>query len=341
MKEVKVMLTCSNIHVKDIIKCLKDGTSGYDIKVYVTNSLEWELPPENEVDGRFVVPRIDDPTHVEYMIKLCEDNKIDFILPISSIDLEILSKHKQDFANIGTIVSVLDLDVMKVANDKIEMYKRFGKIMPKSQVATDAISVKEFAKNVSNKICCKLSNLCGGKGFAVVDEDKCYDITLFHKFGCKHYITLDQLCKVVERRDHEVILQEFVDGYDYTISLLAEHGKVKQIVGYVGYLLDFGSIMYGEIKECKQAFDIAEMIVKDLKLDGNIGIDFIVSKDFSSAVLLEVNPRINASLPFVAAAGCNMIAMRIKQLLGEDVSEKSNVLNGYKMKKYFGTRYFI
>lgn len=338
--EIRVMLTCCNIHVKDIIGCFRNQYFKYDVKVYVTNSLEWELPPENECDGRFVVPRLDDPKFIPTMLEICKSNEIDVIFPISSIDLEIMSENKYLFEENGTKVSILPYDKLMVANNKIELHKRFGKYMPEEIEPKDIEQVYDFIES-HDKICVKLADMCGAKGFAVVDDEKCLDVSLFHRFGKKHYISNVQLCEIVEDGNFNVILQEYHEGLDYTVSLLADHGKVTHIVGYVGYLLEFGSIMFGEIKANEKAFEIARELVEKLKLDGNIGIDFILKED-GSVVLLEINPRINASLPFVAEAGCNMAYLRMLQLVGEDVSNiECNVNEGLKMKKYFGTRYFV
>lgn len=337
--EIRVMLTCCNIHVKDIMGCF-DGDWSHVVKVYVTNSVEWELPPEDSCEGRFVVPTLDDPEFIPAMLDICRENEIDVIFPISSIDLEIMSKHKDDFEAIGTKVSILPYDKLTVANNKAELHKRFSDIMP-DEISTHYIDDALAFLSSHRKVCCKLADMCGGKGFAVVDDEKCLDVSLFHRFGKKHYISKDQLLKIIQRRDHEVLLQEYHEGLDYTVSLLADHGRVTHMVGYVGYLLEFGSIMFGEIKDNENAFRIAERLVKELELDGNIGIDFIL-KDDGSVVLLEINPRINASLPFVAKAGCNMAYLRMLQLMGEDVSNlPCSVEQGLKMKKYFGTRYFV
>lgn len=338
--EIRVMLTCCNIHVKDIMGCFVDKSDKYNIRVYVTNSLEWELPPEGSCEGRFVVPRLDDPSFIPTMLELCDYNEIDVIFPISSIDLEIMSKHKDDFEAIGTKVSILPFDKLMIANDKIELHKRFGDVMPDEIVPHYIDDVEKFLVTHKN-VCCKVSNMCGGKGFAVVDDEKCLDVDLFHRFGKKHYISESQLMQIVKKGKHKVILQEYHEGLDYTVSLLADKGEVTHMVGYVGYLLEFGSIMFGEIKPNEQAFKISERLVRELELDGNIGVDFIL-KDDGSVVLLEINPRINASLPFVAEAGCNMAFLRLMQLIGEDVSHwPTPVKEGLKMKKYFGTRYFV
>ena len=338
--EIRVMLTCCNIHVKDIMGCFVDPSGRYDIKVYVTNSVEWELPPEGSCEGRFVMPRLDDPNFIPEMLSVCEDFEIDVIFPISSIDLEIMSKHKDEFEAIGTKVSILPYDKLMIANNKVELHKRFGDIMPEEITPRFVDEAEKFWEN-HKQVCCKLADMCGGKGFAVVDDEKCLDVGLFHRFGKKHYISHGQMLQIIQKGQYEVLLQEYHEGLDYTVSLLADHGEITHMVGYVGYLLEFGSIMFGEIKPNEQAFKIAERLVRELDLDGNIGIDFILKND-GSVVLLEINPRINASLPFVAEAGCNMAFLRLMQLIGEDVSHwPTPVKEGLKMKKYFGTRYFV
>ena len=59
--------------------------------------------------------------------------------------------------------------------------------------------------------------------------------------------------------------------------------------------------------------------------------DFIL-KDDGSAVLLDVNPRLTAALPFIAEAGINLPYMRVMQLLGKDVSGNDNIHINYDLK---------
>ena len=60
-------------------------------------------------------------------------------------------------------------------------------------------------------------------------------------------------------------------------------------------------------------------------------------------VLLEVNPRVNASLPFVWKAGVNMLYLRCKNLLGDysDIGQFQKIEFGLKMKKFYDSRYFL
>lgn len=343
MKSFNVLFTCCSIHVKEAIDCLKNNEDGTPVKVYVANSIAANLPPAELSDGSFIVPPVTASEYIDTLISLCRDNKIDIIMPTATLELEIMARAKDRFMQHGIIVSVSSIDSMLTANNKIALYSCYSELMPKQIIPNSISDVDAFAamfKYKNSSICCKVDNLCGGKGFAVVDDKKCNDTSLFNKFGENRYISLHDLKSIVANSKNRVILQQHIEGLDYTVSVLADNGKVAHICGYVGYMLAFGSIMYGEIKPNAQAYKIAEKIVSDLKLDGNVAFDFILKKN-GEVVLLEINPRINASLPFVEKAGCNMIYLRCKQLLGYDVSSTCELIQGLKMKKFYDTRYYV
>lgn len=341
MREINVLITCSNIHAKNMVECLRNNYDGAKVKVYCTNSVQWDLPTSEECDGAYVVPRVDDPTYFPTLLDLCKRLKIDVVFPITSIDLDAMAAHREEFLKHGIHISTSSVESLKIANDKIALYERYSEFMPREIVAASSEDVKKFSEEIGGSICCKVSNKCGGRGFAVVDNKKCLDVNLFHRFGEKHFISLDQLCEIVDKREHKVIVQEYKKGLDYSVSVLADNGRVTHICGYVGYLLEFGSMMFAEIKPNEEAYEIARKICEELKIDGNACFDFILNED-GTVTLLEINPRLNASLNFVSNAGCNMFYLRCKQLLGEPYEDEQKEINvGFKMKKYFETRYFI
>lgn len=341
MKPINVLITCSNIHVKNMIDCLKNNYEGVHVNVYCVNSVEWDLPKEGECDGAFVVPPVSDKRYFHELLGLCKQLEIDVVFPVTSIDLDAMSEHKDEFEKFGIHISVTSPESMRIANDKIALQKMFPEYMPKQIVAKNVSDVMQFKDSANSSICCKLANMCGGRGFAVVDNEKCVDVSLFHRFGKKHYISFGQLCQIIDKEDHDVIVQEYKTGLDYSVSVLADKGRVTHICGYVGYVLEFGSMMFAEIKPNEQAYDIARTICERLGIDGNACFDFILGED-GKVTLLEINPRVNASLNFVSNAGCNMFYLRCKQLLGYDYENDQQEINvGFKMKKYFETRYFI
>jgi len=339
MNSIGVLLPCSNIHTASIVRCLKENPENRPVRVYATNNMKSELPDASICDGVFVVPPVNEGGYIKETIRICKDNGIGYVMPISSIDLEELSAHKPRFALEGIKVSVMDYDRLKAANSKKKLHEVVGEYMPEEIVTSKGSEAVRFAEG--RKVCIKSDGLCGGKGFAVVDNAKSLDIGLFHRYGKKHYISLKQMEDAIDLSRNEVIVQEYREGLDYSVCALCDNGKVVCMIGYAGHILEFGSVMYGEVMENKKAFGITGIVAERMCLDGNVCLDFIIDHE-GNAVLLEVNPRINASMGLCAAAGCNLAWMQLARLSGESLDGMHiEIRNGMKMKKDYAERYFL
>ena len=341
MKDFNVLITGCSSFSKEIVDCIKNNPDGANVSVVGVDCNYGNLL-KTGVDYFHVVPRITDPTYIDVLIDICKMHDVDVILPYITIELGLLSRNIKKFEDAGIKLSVMDPEVLAIANDKLELHKRFPQYMPTCVLASEVVSIEGFAKRIGypqNRICCKLTNRSGGQGFAIVDDVLANDLNHIGRSDEKKYITLQHLTTLVNSYDGQVMLQECIEGQDYSVCLLAEHGRVRYMAGYVGYTMVGGAVMRGEIKKVDAAYDIAENVVADLCLDGNICLDFIVNED--GAKLLEINPRLNATIAFVAHAGANLPYYRCKQLLGGKLPESLEINYGLKMNKYYESEYFV
>ena len=74
-------------------------------------------------------------------------------------------------------------------------------------------------------------------------------------------------------------------------------------------------------------------MVEKLKLDGNADLDFKYDKD-GRPVLMEINPRLAATMRIFKEGGMNLPYLRIKQLLGEALPD-CRIRTGVKMKRRY------
>ena len=130
-----------------------------------------------------------------------------------------------------------------------------------------------------------------------------------------------------------LLAQDTVSGAEGKVFITRD-GKNVEVAGMKNITTN------AEIQSNDMAYDIVSKIVRELELDGNVAFDFILKKS-GKVVLLEINPRINASLPFVRHAGCNMVYLRCKQLLGYEIPSTYELNYGLKMKKFYDTRYYV
>lgn len=341
MRKFKVLLTCCGMHVKERIENLRHNEDGVEVMVYACNCNADNLPWGLDVEGCFVVPPIHHPNYLYAIYDICKDNDIDIIIPNSTVELQLMADSKEYFENLGVKVSIASSEAIKISNNKLHLYDRYSSLMPSTIATTSFHDLLSFDASLTydHRLCVKLIDHCGGNGFAIIDDEKSRDMTLFNKYGKNRYVSYDEMEQIMRSLDKSILVQEYIDGEDYSISALAINGNVKCMVGYVGHTVSFGAIEYGEIRSNAIAENMVHDICKDLSLDGNVCFDFRINPE-GKVYLLEINPRVNASLPFVAQAGVNMLYLRCKQLLGYPIDDNYNIKEGLKMKKYHESKYF-
>ena len=125
---------------------------------------------------------------------------------------------------------------------------------------------------------------------------------------------------------------------EYTIDLLADHGKVLYIAGRRNTTSNLSIAQSSVVERKESAYKLCEDIVRELNLDGNIGFDFMLDEE-DVPWLTDLNPRVTATIILYAGAGMNLPYLRVKQLLGEKLP-KIEVRYGTKLvRKYLDTLY--
>lgn len=339
---MKILITGCGRHSKGLVKCLKNNPDREPIEVIGINNNPQNIL-RSEVDEYVIAPSINDTGYIDWLLIFCKEKNVDVVLPYITAELPILAKNKEYLESEGTRISVSSLHSLSVANNKNQLHKMFPGYMPEQITTSNKYAIMAFAEKMGyydgKGLCCKLTDKCGGAGFSILDEEKRLDIARVNKVGEPHYIGIELLCEIVEKTGVEVIVQEYVPGTDYSVCVLADHGRTVYECGFAGYAMEFGAVTSGEIIKNQKAYSIAEEVVGKIGIDGNACFDFII-KDDGSPVLLECNPRINASLPFLANAGANLAYYRCCQLIGRLIPDNLDVNYGLKMAKYYEEHYY-
>lgn len=338
-----VLITGCSMHSSDLIREMRNNYDGEEIRIVGINCDDAALLRKG-VDAGYIVPRITEPDYISCVMDICKKEKVDVILPFITAELPLMAQVKEFFDRNGIKVSVASLDSINAVNDKVALGDKYGDLMPRQRIVKNVFDIYSFAHEINyphKPMCCKLPNRCGGLGFCIIDEERGRDLTIVNKFGQNKYITFEMLLTYYHRLDDDLILQEYEEGTDYSMCILADNGKLLHGLGFEASLMSFGSAMFAKIAFNQEAYDIAKRIVEDSGLDGNACFDFILKPD-GSVKLLEVNPRLSATLPFIARAGLNLPYLRCRQLLGYDVENVELKINyDLKMSKNYECDYFV
>lgn len=293
------------------------------------------------VDALYQVPRATDPAYIDTLLDICKKENVDVVLPFMSAELLPLIDRKSDFESIGTKVSVSDRKSVEITNNKYNFYTflrennlpvpRFAQV----RTADDLIPACEACGYPNNAVCVKATELSGSRGIRIIKPDVLKFDILFGEKPNSFYTTMDDLLSTLKERDSmpEMMAMEYLPGMEGSVDLIAENGEILYMA-YRESTVNLHSIpQSGELKENKEAYAIAEKVIKALGFTGSADLDFKNDAD-GQPVLMEINPRIAATMKIFKEGGLNLPYLRIKQLLGEELP-KVEIKYGVKFKRRY------
>ena len=338
MKDVSVLITAAgNVFMPGTTTCLRNNG---ERNIHLVGADLSEDPSSLKMcDAAYQVPRGDAPGYVDALLKICEKENIDVLLPIMSVELNALAEHRERFEEIGTKVSVSDEPALTVANNKRKLldFLREQKLpCAEYYVAHSIADVKEAARLLGypgKRVCIKATEGSGSRGFRILDASVSrFDIFLLEK-PTSGIVRLEEFLAVLEEAPAfpELLVMEYLDGAEYSVDLLADRGTSIVTCCRKSLRME-NSIMLEAVTVDNPAVSaVCEAAVKALGLDGNIGFDLRERRD-GTPFILECNPRITAGVPYFALAGVNLPYLCVKKLLGEELP-KSQLEYGKIIKR--------
>lgn len=297
------------------------------------------------VDVFHRVPAADDPNYCDLVLDICKEDKVDIYFPNISAEVSAVSSRKMEFENIGTIVSIADQKAVEISNNKLRTYKFLkskGILVPDFY---EVRSIKDFMDGCrvlgypQKAVCIKLTCNSGSRGVRIIDAKKNRYQIFAHEKPNSFFTSYEDMLSILREADKmdEMMLVEYMPGNEYTVDLLADHGKVLYMVGRENVQSMMSIAQESIVTRIDSAYETSRRVVEELGLDGNIGFDFMKNEQ-GVPMLMDINPRITATVSVIAAAGVNLPYLRIKQLLGEPLPN-CEIDYGTRLKRRYGEIY--
>ena len=340
MRDIKVLLTAAGSPTAPgIIGCLKNN--GERNVFVVGTDMKTDATINQMCDLVKLVPPASADNYVDELLRICKEEKVDVLIPGISDELPKLQKRKQEFEDIGTKVSVSEGKGLLIANDKIALYEYMrenGFRIPSFRVAKSMEQFVDACKRLGypeKAICVKIKNGSGSRGVRIIDPTRSrFDIFVGEKPN-SFFTTYDDMVSVLSEAKifPELLIMDFLPGMEYSVDLVADNGKTLYIVGRESNVINASIPQEATLAYNEEAYQLSMDIVESLKLDGNVDLDFKFDEN-GHPQLMEINPRLAATLSVCAAGGCNLLYLRVKQLLGEELPE-ININYGVKLKRRY------
>lgn len=325
-RDITVLMSASSSpSMPGMIKCFKN-VKERNIRV-VGVDMSDDPSAKFMVDAFYQVPAASAPNYADIMLDICKKEKVDVYFPNVSAEVSAVVARKDEFESLGVKLSVSNMESVAISNNKLKTYEALEKAgipVPRYygvHTVEDFVEGMKYMGYPEKPVCIKIVDGSGSRGVRIIDSTKSrYDIFVKEKPN-SFYISYDDMLSMLQSAPaplHEMMLVECMHGPEFTVDLLAEKGKALYIVGRnnVDSLMSIAQasvLQYDEL-----AYKVSEQVIDLLKMDGNVGFDFM-RNDREEAVLMDINPRITATISIMAAGGVNLPYLRVKQLLGEEL----------------------
>lgn len=268
--------------------------------VLVGTDLQSTAPALQFCDRQYTVPRITDPTYIDTIIKICQENDIKAVTTLIDPEIEILGANAERFKEAGVIP-----------------------LCPAPQSAVYCFNKYELFKYLTEKgIRTPLTFHDWDEFKGALDEGR-ISFPVFMKPVCgsgsvgAHKVdTLEQAMTDWNSGEHDYIIQEMMTGGDCDADVYVDTISHKAVAAFSKRKIETrigGASKTISFKDPK-LFDFIERICSVFEFNGPLDMDFFM-KD-GEYYLSEINPRFGGAYLHAYGAGVDFFQLIVNNING-------------------------
>ncbi|MDP6179258.1 MAG: ATP-grasp domain-containing protein, partial [Desulfatiglandales bacterium] len=339
---IHILLTCVGSQVApSVIQTIRDHPR-YEIKVVgVDNKKRGESIGAHFVDEYYQVPMGNEQSYIPELEEIVKKGEVKVLLPGSDEESLALSRERHRFSRIGCAVACSDYEVTELVVDK---YRLMERLKERSVPVADFFEfrtmseLRECAEKLgfpTKPFVIKPKISRGGRGFRVV-QTAVSPLDDFLK-GDTTTIDFDSLARIFEGAADEMdkfFVMDYLPGRKYSADVLVKQGKMASVV-IRNKIFPVGSpTQVADIVFDKDLIAYALSIMEVLRFDYFVQFE-IGRNPGGKPRLIEINPRLDATLPICLGIGVNFYHEMINHALGEEYSDSVMVSKDAQVLKRF------
>ena len=264
----------------------------------------------------------------ESVLKILKESHYDVVIPMGDMNVSRLSQHKEQIEHeLDCKCACPTQDELRQVEDK-HLFMQFCKANsiphPKTRPLNDN-DLDRAAEEVGFPALIKPDFSVGARGITRVDS----------------VAELKEKYPAVKEKFGECTLQELIDNKDYYYNVMLYRNREGRILAHTiikivrMYPIEAGSSTCCVSIEDDKLLAICEYCLKKLDWVGMADFDVLQRKDNGEYKIIEINPRVPASLRAAQISGVNFPEIIALDAMGEAVSHY-NYMPG-KVLRYMGT----
>jgi len=283
------------------------------------------------------------PTHeseyIQQLIKICEQEKVQVVLPITTKELEVLARYLHAFSEMGVRVMVSPEKDLAVANDKGVLHRKaqdLGIPVPDGGIVETAAAFKELSLSLFEKtdhLFFKPVRGNGSRGIGRVTRN----IQTQESIEKPDLIPLslnEWLMRLEEVFSTPLLLTEYLPGKEYSVDAFLWNNIEPLIIPRTRDKMVSGISVSGRFENNEKIIFWTKTLLKELNLIGPIGIQWKMDSS-GEPRLLEINPRLQGTTSVLRHAGVNVPLLAIYNALEMPVIWPKNILWGNSFTRHW------
>jgi len=251
----------------------------------------------------FQICKVSNNNYLQEIKELVFRLRIDLVIPTSEVEINFFQKNDIDFVK----VLICNNKIYDISNDKYLTYL-FLKSINVPYPDTHELDTTE---KMNYPFILKKKNGCGNSGVYFIDNE------LIYKY---------HLNKI--KNKNEYIIQEYLDGDEYTCCIFKTKNKYKHIS--FKRKLHGGTTKSGEVVNNDNIDNLLFKISNSIEIDGSINIQLRLVNGIP--YIFEINPRFSSTIYFRYLFNFNDLIWSINNSLNIDIKTESFNIN--KIENY-------
>lgn len=321
-----------------IVKCLRADSR---IRIF-SGDVNPHAYGQSLSDHFMQTPSSQSAEYVKFVLEMCLRHNIHVVLPITTAELEPLSRNAADFIRLNIRLVVNEILALETANNKGKLYhflKNHDSQIPLPEFEF-AIHKSDFEKATElllakyDEVCFKPLSGNGSRGFGRV-TNSVTDEFLSSKASVLPMTIGEWMTRLPDTFQTPLLISKYLVGKEYSVDLLCDHGKIIVCIPRTRDKMIGGISVAGTFENNFTLKAFCMSLVNALNLNGPVGIQWREDEN-GMPHLLEINPRLQGTTSACLLAGVNLPLMAVRQAIGEDLGLDGIKINwGTKFSRYW------
>lgn len=297
VRPLRVLFSCVGRRV-ELVRAFRAAAETSNIPLTIHGADASRLSPATyHVDTCHLVAPIREEKYIPQLLSIVRKHEIDLLVPLIDSELQVLADAADAFRSLGCAPLISAPEVIRTCSDKMLTFE----VLSGTGIDTPATwTLKEVLARKRHHFPYFMKPRAGSAAQG------------------NYKINNVEELRVLGRRVNDAIVQEFVNGVEYTSDVYAGlDGRVRCVVPRRRLEVRTGEVSKALIVKRTDVMDTCRRVVAALgECRGVVTVQCIVSAD-DRVRALEINPRFGGGAPLAIHAGADFPKWLMMELLGQ------------------------